>query len=242
MGRVTVHVADSVLSALDEQAHNKSISRSQAVSEAIEFSISGNNQAILEAHNKLSEAHNKLSASEEEVMRLGKELSNINNRLAEKDKSLESSSTEIMRLKEDVKRIVMLQEEAEHNKDNFDELKSKYDQLASENTSRWEETKVLKNENTKLKKLLEESQVTIQHLKDELLNRQSETDQLAKTREELAVTTAKRDDLQGALKVRDDDIAYFKSHISQLTQTISQLSLPPSEEEAKAKHWYQFWK
>jgi chromosome segregation ATPase len=242
MGRVTVHVADSVLSALDEQAHNKSISRSQAVSEAIEFSISGNNQAILEAHNKLSEAHNKLSASEEEVMRLGKELSNINNRLAEKDKSLESSSTEIMRLKEDVKRIVMLQEEAEHNKDNFDELKSKYDQLASENTSRWEETKVLKNENTKLKKLLEESQVTIQHLKDELLNRQSETDQLAKTREELAVTTAKRDDLQGALKVRDDDIAYFKSHISQLTQTISQLSLPPSEEEAKKKGWWHFWR
>ena len=200
MGRVTVHVADSVLSALDEQAHNKSINRSQAVSEAIEFSISGSNQAILEAHNKLSEAHNKLSASEEEVMRLRQELSNINNRIAEKDKSLESSSTEIMRLKEDVKRIVMLQEEAEHNKDNYDELKSKYNQLVSENTSRWEETKTLKNENTKLKKDIDAGLTTIQRLQGELLNRQTDVDRIATLREELATAKTDRDRLQEALR------------------------------------------
>jgi hypothetical protein len=30
--------------------------------------------------------------------------------------------------------------------------------------------------------------------------------------------------------------------VSQLTQSISQLSLKPGEEEIKAKHWWQFWK
>ena len=242
MGRVTVHVADSVLSALDEQAHNKSISRSQAVSEAIEFSISGNNQAILDAHNKLSEAHNKLSASEEEVMRLRQELSNINNQIAEKDKSLESSSTEIMRLKEEVKRIVMLQEEAEHNKDKYEDLKTKYDQIVSENTSRWEETKTLKGENTKLKKDVETAQAATQRLQTELLNKQTEVDRIANLREELATTKTERDKLQDALKTRDEDLAFLRGHLSQLTQTINQLSLPPSEEEVKKKGWWQFWK
>jgi chromosome segregation ATPase len=242
MGRVTVHIADSMLSALDAEAHNRSISRSQAVAEAVDFFISGNKQVVLEAHKELSEAHNKLSVSEDEVMRLNQELSKLNNQIAEKDKILESNNGEIMRLQEEVKRVVKLQEEAEHNRDNYEELKRKYDQLVYENTSRWEETKALKNDNTKLTKSLNETQSTTQKLKDELIKKQTEVDQIAKLREELIAATIARDKLQEALKVRDDDIAYFKSHVAQLTQSISQLSLKPGEEEIKKKGWWQFWK
>jgi hypothetical protein len=45
-----------------------------------------------------------------------------------------------------------------------------------------------------------------------------------------------------SLKGKEDEIAFLRGHIDQLTQSISQLSLPPSHEEAKAKHWWQFWK
>lgn len=46
-----------------------------------------------------------------------------------------------------------------------------------------------------------------------------------------------------ALKSKEDEISSFlRCHIAQLTQSISQLSLKPSDEEIKAKHWYQFWK
>jgi chromosome segregation ATPase len=242
MGRVTVHIADPLLSALDEEAHNRSISRSQAVANAIENFISGDKQAVLDAHNKLSEEHNKLCASDEEVKRLREELSKTSNQVAEKDKALESSSSEVMRLQEDVKRIVMLQEEAEHNKDNYDELKSKYDQLASENNSRWEETKALKSEITKQKKLFDESQATIQHLKDDLLRRQSETDQLAKTREELAAARMEADKLKESINLRNQDVAFLQGHVAQLTQSISQLSLKPGEDEIKRKGWsWRFW-
>ena len=242
MGRVTVHIADPLLSALDEEAHNRSISRSQAVANAIENFISGDKQAVLDAHNKLSEAHNKLSASEEEVMHLNQELSKFGNQIAEKDKELESSSAEVMRLREEVKRIVMLQEEASHNKDNYDELKHKYDQLVAENNSRWEETKALKNEKTKLEKFLDEHKVSIQHLQADLLKRQSETDQLAKAREELAAARMEADKLKEAINLRNQDVSFLQGHVAQLTQSISQLSLKPGEEEIKAKHWYQFWK
>jgi chromosome segregation ATPase len=235
MGRVTVHIADSMLSALDAEAHNRSISRSQAVAEAVDFFISGNKQVVLEAHKELSEAHNKLSVSEDEVMRLNQELSKLNNQIAEKDKFLESNSSEVMRLKEEVKRVVELQKEAEHNTDNYEDLKNKYDRLISENSSRWEETKALKNDNTKLMQNLNETRSTNQQLKDELIKKQTEVDQIAKLREELIAATIARDKLQEALKVRDDDIAYFKSHVAQLTQSISQLSL-------KRKGWWQFWR
>jgi chromosome segregation ATPase len=239
MGRVTVHVADTMLSALDDEAHNRNISRSQAVAKAIEIFISGNNQAVLDAHKELSEAHNKLSASEEEVKRLKQQLSKLNNQIAETDRSLESSNSEVMRLNEEVKRIVKLQEEAKHNKDDYEALRSKYDQLTSENSSRWEETKALKTENTKYKKDLDEARSANQRLKDELLKRQAETNLLAKVREELAAIKSDRDRLQEAMRVRDDDVAWLRGHVAQLTQ---QMALPPSQEEAKKKGWWQFWR
>jgi len=256
MGRVTVHVADSLLSALDEETHNRNISRSQAVAKAIEIFISGDNQAVLDAHNKLSEAHNKLSASEEEVMRLRQDLSKFANQIAEKDKTLESNGIDVIRREGEVKRIqadleqahvdnaqLKLQiDQATDLKNDFDQLKTRYDQSLSENTSRWEETKALKSEITKLKKLLEESQAASQHLKDDLLKRQSETDQLAKTREELAVARMEADKLKEAISLRNQDVSFLQGHVAQLTQSISQLALPPSQEEARAKHWYQFWR
>jgi chromosome segregation ATPase len=233
MGRITVHIADDMLSAIDDEAHNQSISRSQAVAKAIEFFIAGDNQ---KAHKELSEAHNKLSASEEEVMRLKQELSKLEDQIAERNKALESSSTDVMRLTDEVKRIVKLHEEAEHNKE---DLKNKYDQSLVDATQRWEELKSYKNDVTKLKKLLEESQSTNQHLKDDLIKRQSETEQLTKTREELALSRMEAGKLKEAIRVRDDDVAWLRGHVAQLTQ---QLALPPSQEEAKAKGWWQFWK
>ena len=38
------------------------------------------------------------------------------------------------------------------------------------------------------------------------------------------------------------DIASLRGHVGQLTQSISQLSLKPGEEEIKKKGWWRFWK
>jgi len=45
-----------------------------------------------------------------------------------------------------------------------------------------------------------------------------------------------------AFKSQQADIDFLRGHVSQLTQPISQLSLPPSQEEAKEKGWWRFWK
>jgi len=249
MGRVTVHVADPLLSALDEEAHNKSISRSQAVANAIEFFISGDNQVVLDAHNKLSEAHNKLSASEEEVMRLKQKLSELANQIAEKNNTIEANSSDVKHIRADLEQAhvdnaqLKLQiDQAADLKNELDQLKTRYNQSLSEATERWEELKGYKSEVTKLKKLLDESQAIILHLKDDLLKRQSETNQLAKTSEELALAKMETDKLKETMALKNEEVSFLRGHVSQLTQTVSQLALPPSQEEAKKKGWWQFWR
>lgn len=135
------------------------------------------------------------------------------------------------------RKITLLNDELAMKNDELDKFKQQIKQANSEATERWQETKGLKSEITKLKKDIDDAKSANLQIKDELLKQQSEVGQLAKIREELAAANANRDRFQEALKVRDDDIAYFKSHISQLTQTVSQLSLPPSQEEAKKNGW-----
>ena len=44
------------------------------------------------------------------------------------------------------------------------------------------------------------------------------------------------------MKTKQSEVEFLRSHIAQLTQSISQLALPPSQEEARSKHWWRFWK
>jgi metal-responsive CopG/Arc/MetJ family transcriptional regulator len=44
------------------------------------------------------------------------------------------------------------------------------------------------------------------------------------------------------LKGKEDEISFLRGHVAQLTQSISQLSLKPGEEEIRAKSWWQFWR
>jgi len=139
-------------------------------------------------------------------------------------------------------RVKREMDQASDLKTELEQLKAKYNQSTTEISQRWEETKILKKELDKLKKDLDEARSVNQKLKDDLLKRQSETDLLAATREELIAATTARDKLQEALKVRDDEIAFLRGHVAQLTQSISQLSLKPGEEEIKKRGWWQFWR
>jgi len=148
---------------------------------------------------------------------------------------LDQANSELGRVKREM-------DQASDLKTELEQLKAKYNQSTTEISQRWEETKILKKELDKLKKDLDEARSVNQKLKDDLLKRQSETDLLAATREELIAATTARDKLQEALKVRDDEIAFLRGHVAQLTQSISQLSLKPGEEEVKRKGWWQFWR
>jgi chromosome segregation ATPase len=249
MPRFSVTLDDSVLNQVDSNARKRRLSRTSYIATAIESSL---NQSGSELQSRLHQCESDLNQRDSELNQTRQSIVELENKLmnqiAEKDKIIESITKELnqaMNQKSSVDteaaQLKLQIEQAADLKNDFDQLKMRYDQSLSDATQRWEETKALKSEITKLKKQLEESQATIQHLKDDLLRRQSETDQLGKTREELVAATTARDKLQEALKVRDDDIAFLRGHLSQLSDKLPK-SLPPSEEEAKRKGWWQFWR
>ena len=47
---------------------------------------------------------------------------------------------------------------------------------------------------------------------------------------------------QDTINQKNQQIAFLEAHIAQLTQSISQLSLKPGDEEIQKKGWWQFWK
>ena len=54
-------------------------------------------------------------------------------------------------------------------------------------------------------------------------------------REELVTSKNEADKLREAMNLKTDKVNFQRGHVSQLTQSISQLALPPSQEEAKKK-------
>lgn len=66
-------------------------------------------------------------------------------------------------------------------------------------------------------------------------------DEGMKFREELEKARQEATKYEMAFKSQQADIDFLRGHISQLTQTVSQLSLKPGEEEIKKKGWWQFW-
>lgn len=65
---------------------------------------------------------------------------------------------------------------------------------------------------------------------------------LAGMKDELTTAKMEADKLREAMTAKDDEIGFLRGHVSQLTQSISQLSLKPGEEEIKKKGWWQFWR
>lgn len=241
--RVYAVVDQKTVDQLDDDAKKLAINRSQWILQAIKaYLLVKGDEWIKEKtalQQQLGDTKTELSHLQEILDDTAKELKKIKGSRLLVDTEVTHLREESEHAKSEVAQLKLQLNQATDLKDDLEQLKARYDQSLLEATQRWEELKGYKSEVSKLKKQLEESQTTILHLKDDLLNRQSETDQLSKTREELAAIRAERNKLQEALKVRDEDVAWLRSHVAQLTQ---QLALPPSEEEAIAKHWYQFWK
>lgn len=61
---------------------------------------------------------------------------------------------------------------------------------------------------------------------------------------QLSEAQKSRDQMSSSLQARVDEISFLRGHVAQITQTLDKLTpaLPPSQEEAKKKGWWKFWK
>jgi len=226
--RVYAPLDDPAVKELDHVATNRGISRAQLIIEAIDTYL------------------HRPEPSTKELDQLRINLDQKDSELDQLRIKLDQANSEMDQLKHqlDQTKISLDQSHAEASnlKDELEQLKTKHNQTTSDATQRWEELKGYKSDATKVKKLLEESQATNLRLKDDLIKMQSETDQLAKTREELAAARMEANNLKEAISLRNQDVSFLQGHVSQLTQNISQFALKPGDEEIKKKGWWRFWR
>jgi chromosome segregation ATPase len=112
-------------------------------------------------------------------------------------------------------------------------------QLRTKENESWQEI-------TKLKRTIDGANSTIAALQGENAKLKEDSNQsindLTSLKEELILSKAEVDKWKEALRIKDGDIDYLRSHVSQLTQSISQFALKPGEEEIKKKGWWKFWR
>ena len=120
-----------------------------------------------------------------------------------------------------------------------DSLRSERDSLKTEVDEKWSENRKLRSETETQKRLvdsqtikLDQATIKIDSLTSEGYQRKIEFDSFQKD-----LTHA-----MDTIKQKDEMIGFLQAHISQLTQSISQLALKPGEEEIKKKGWWRFWK
>jgi Small-conductance mechanosensitive channel len=215
MPRITVDISDATLAQIDAEVKLQKVSRSKWAATAID--------AYLQQERITSDA--EVHQLEERVMQLQQQLDAKNNEID----TLQHRS-ELMHTDADV------MQETHQLKDLLEAKDKELTSLKTEDEKKWRETSQLRSEASQLKREIESTRAKIDQLQRELDTRRSEAEQARSAAESMR---NERDRLSDALRIKDDDVAWLRGHVAQLTQ---QLALPPSQEEAKKKGWWRFWK
>lgn len=107
------------------------------------------------------------------------------------------------------------------------------------NENLWKENQALKKAEKQAREDAEQLRRKIGAIEDQLA---STTLELEKARSDVSLLKRDLAHYQETLRLKDQEIAFLRAHLSQLTQSISQLSLKPGEDEIKQKKWWRFWR
>jgi chromosome segregation protein len=239
MQKMSVSVPDSTMGVLDEETKRLGVSRSHFVAEAIDFYVGpGRNlkNKIDELNNELMKKTEEADSLSEKVLQLEEriptiesqsrmkdyDINRINNELAQKTNENRSLSEKVLQLEERIPTIEYQLAEAKR------ELNSK----AGEVFQKDKKIHTLENHIAEFDKEFKSKKSEFEQLNS----------QIAQVKDKLDDAERLKEKIESALKAKEDEVSFLRGHVAQLTQSISQLSLPPSQEEAKKKGWWRFWK
>jgi flagellar biosynthesis chaperone FliJ len=103
---------------------------------------------------------------------------------------------------------------------------------------KWRETSQLRSEISQARRELESTRAKIDLLQAELDKKRTEAEQL---RIEAGTLQQETTHYQDTIKLKDEHISFLESTVHQALEKLPK-ALPPSEEEAKKKGLWRFWK
>ena len=121
-------------------------------------------------------------------------------------------------------------------------LQQEMTQLRTDNERLWKELQYLK-------KAERDARIDAEQLRSEIsaISEQMQKVQLEfeSARSNVTILQHELEHYRDAINQKDQQISFLQGHVSQLTQSISQLALPQmtkEEQEEIKKRWWQFWK
>ena len=146
--------------------------------------------------------------------------------------TIDSLQSENNNLKEEVQRL-----KSEFK--NAAQIAPEVTQLRTNNESLWRDNQKLKKSEESAREEAAQSRRKLGAIEAQIATNTLETE---KARSDMILLQHDQAHYQDTINQKNQQIAFLEAHIAQLTQSISQLSLKPGEEEIKKKGWWQFWK
>ena len=132
----------------------------------------------------------------------------------------------------------LITQERDQLRSERDLARSERNQLRSDYDARWKELQQLRSELNQAKRDLEGARSREDQLRSERDLARSDKDQASS---ELATLRLTLEHYKATLRLKDDEISFLRGHVSQISERLPK-AIAPSEEEAKKKGWWQFWK
>mgnify|MGYP000884412804 FL=1 len=132
----------------------------------------------------------------------------------------------------------LITQERDQLKSEKDLARSERDQIRSDYDLRWKELQQLRSELSQAKRDLETARSREDQLRSDRDLARSDKDQASV---ELTALQLTLEHYKETLRLKDEEISFLRGHVSQISEKLPK-ALPPSEDEAKKKGWWQFWK
>ena len=212
MQRVYAVVREEIVHLVDDRAKVMGVTRSLWISKAIESYLH-------------LQDDDKITSGDDRIIQDNREITSGD------DKITHAVTTLKAKLDESIA-------EADHLRGDLLGKEGDLAKLKTDAELKWRETTQLRTEITQGRRELESARNKAEQLQTELDKKRDETEQARGK-----VDALQRDltHYQDTVKLKDQHISFLESTVHQALEKLPK-SLPPSQEEAKAKHWYQFWK
>ena len=128
--------------------------------------------------------------------------------------------------------------QADHLRGDLQVKEGELAQLKTDAELKWRETSQLRSEVTQVKRELENVRSKADDLLAELDIKRNEAEQARSSSEALQKDLAH---YQDTVRIKDEHISFLESTVHQALEKLPK-SLPPSQEEAKKKGWWKFWR
>lgn len=212
MPRVYAVVKEEIVHLIDDRSKVMKITRSQWISKAIDSSL------------HLSGDY-KITSDDSQII-TGKD------RITSGDDLITHEVTALKaKLEESVAR-------ADHLRGDLQVKEGELDHLKADAEMKWRETSQLRSEVTQAKRELDSSRTKVDQLQAELDRKRTEAEEARSKTEALMKDLAH---YQDTVKMKDDHISFLEATVHQALEKLPK-SLPPSQEEARAKRWWRFWR